>query len=95
MNYQNLIAQEWLFEGQKKGRFYEIDVSVVKYITEMRLQGFPETREAVQIKGQKIARSLNISEDQFKGSMGWCKRIMRQNGLALREAVPDNCKKLY
>jgi hypothetical protein len=84
MNYQTLVAQEWLFEGQKKGRFNEIDVSVVKFITEMRLRGFPVTREAIQIKGQEIARSLNISEDQFKGSMGWCKRMMRRNGLALR-----------
>jgi hypothetical protein len=69
-----LIAQEWLFEGKKKRRFNEIDVSVVKSITEMHLQGFPVTREAIQIKGQEIARSLNISEDQFKGSMGWCKK---------------------
>jgi hypothetical protein len=51
----------------------------------MRLQGFPVTREAIQIKGQEIARSLNISEDHFKGSMGWCKRMMRRNGLALRQ----------
>jgi hypothetical protein len=50
----------------------------------MRLQGFPITREAIQIKGQEIARSLNISEDQFKGSVGWCKRMMSRNGLALR-----------
>jgi hypothetical protein len=27
---------------------------------------------------------LNISEDRFKGSVGWCKRMMRRNGLALR-----------
>jgi hypothetical protein len=50
----------------------------------MRLQGFPLTIEAIQIKGQDIACSLNISEDQFKGSMGWCKRMMCRNGPALR-----------
>jgi hypothetical protein len=44
MNYQMLIAQEWLFESQKEGKFNEIDVSVVKFMTEMRLQGFPVTR---------------------------------------------------
>jgi DNA-binding transcriptional regulator YiaG len=72
------------FRGPKKGRFNKIDVSVVKFITEMRLQGFPVIREAIQIKRQEIARSLNISEDRFKGSVGWCKRMMRRNGLALR-----------
>jgi hypothetical protein len=72
------------FRGPKKGRFNEIDVSVIKFITEMCLQGFPVAKEAVQIKGQEIARSLNISEDKLKGSMGWCKRMMRQNGLDLR-----------
>jgi hypothetical protein len=80
------------FQGPKKGRFNDIYVSVVKFITEMCLQGFPITREAIQIKGQEIARSLNISEDQFKGSMDWCKRMMRQNGLALRKTVPNNSK---
>jgi hypothetical protein len=58
----------------------------------MRLQGFPGAREAIQIKGQEIARSLIISEDQFKESMVWCKRMMHRNGLALRETVPDNSK---
>jgi hypothetical protein len=71
------------FRGQKKGGSMKL-TSVSKFIAEMRLQGFPETREAIQIKGQEIARSLNISEDQFKGSVGWCKRMMRRNGLALR-----------
>jgi hypothetical protein len=80
------------FQGPKKRRFNEIYVSVVKFVTEMHLQGFPVTREAIQIKGQEIACSLNINEDQFKGSMGWCKRMMCRNGLALRETVPDNSK---
>jgi DNA-binding transcriptional regulator YiaG len=80
----NAHCTRMAFRGPKKGRFNEIDVSVVKFITAMRLQGFPVTREAIYIKGQEIARSLNISEDQFKGSMGWCKRMMLQNGLSLR-----------
>jgi hypothetical protein len=92
MNYQTLIAQEWLFGGQKNGRFNEIDVSVVTFITEMRLQGFHVTTEAIQIKGQEIARSLNTSEDQFQGNMGWCKRMRLCNGPASREAVPGNSK---
>jgi hypothetical protein len=81
----NTHSTRMAFRGpKKKGRFNEIDVSVVKFITEISLQGFPVTTEAIQIKGQEIAHSLNISEDQFTGSMGWCKRMMCQNGLALR-----------
>jgi hypothetical protein len=40
----NAHSTRMAFRGPKKGRFNEIDVSVIKFITEMRLQGFPITR---------------------------------------------------
>jgi hypothetical protein len=69
------------FRGPKKGRFDEIDTEVVKYVTDMRREGFPVTRESIQFKGMEIARNLSISE--FKASAGWCTRMMRRNGSVL------------
>jgi transposase-like protein len=66
------------FRGPKKGRFDEIEVEVVKYINDIRREGFPVTRESVQFKGREVARNLSIS--QFKASTGWCTRMMRRNG---------------
>jgi hypothetical protein len=43
----NAHSTRMAFRGPKKkkgGRFNEIDVIVIKFITEMRLQGFPITR---------------------------------------------------
>jgi len=66
------------FRGPKKGRFDEIEVEVVKYVTDMRREGFPVTRESIQFKGREVARNLSIS--QFKASASWCTRVRRRNG---------------
>jgi transposase-like protein len=66
------------FRGPKRGRFDEIEVEVVKYINDIRREGFPVTRESVQFKGREVARNLSIN--QFKASVGWCTRMMRRNG---------------
>jgi len=75
------VAQEQHFEDQKKGRFDEVEVEVVKYITDMRREGFPVTRESIQLKGREVTRNLSIS--QFQASAGWCTRMMRRNGSVL------------
>ncbi|XP_013788056.1 uncharacterized protein LOC106471975 isoform X2 [Limulus polyphemus] len=72
------------FRGPKNGRYEELDECVVQYVKGMRDKGFPITREVIQFKGKEIAKSLNISETEFKASLGWCKRMMKRNGLALR-----------
>lgn len=45
-----LVAVEKHSEGKKKGRFEEIEVEVVKYVTYMRRNGFHVTQESIQIK---------------------------------------------
>jgi hypothetical protein len=42
------------FQGAKNGRFNEIDISVIKFITEIHLQGFPITREQFRPKDKKL-----------------------------------------
>jgi hypothetical protein len=44
-----LVAVEKHSED-KKGTFEEMEVEVVKYVTDMRRNGFPITEESIQIK---------------------------------------------
>jgi hypothetical protein len=76
------VAQEKHSEDQKKkGRFSKIEIEVVKYVVDMRREGFPVTVKSIQVKGREIARNLCICE--FKASMSWCKRMMRRNWLVM------------
>ena len=45
----------------------------------------PITRAVIQLKALEIARELNITG--FKASLGWCRRMMRRNGLSLRRRM--------
>uniref|UniRef100_A0A3Q3F4S1 HTH CENPB-type domain-containing protein n=1 Tax=Labrus bergylta TaxID=56723 RepID=A0A3Q3F4S1_9LABR len=75
-------SQRKSYRGPQNGRFGEIDRRVFEYVREKRSEGMPITRAVIQLKALEIARELNISE--FKASLGWCRRMMRRNGLALR-----------
>uniref|UniRef100_A0A672FD58 DDE-1 domain-containing protein n=1 Tax=Salarias fasciatus TaxID=181472 RepID=A0A672FD58_SALFA len=59
-------------EHLQNRRFREIDRRVSEYVSEKRNEGMPTTR------------ALKIPPTEFKASLGWCKRMMRRNGLALR-----------
>ncbi|KAJ8362613.1 hypothetical protein AAFF_G00365470 [Aldrovandia affinis] len=68
----------------RSGRFQEIDKRVCEYVTEKRNDGMPITRAVIQLKALEIAKDLNIPPTEFKASFGWCRRMMRRNGLSLR-----------
>ena len=65
------------FRGPSKGRFEEIENHVLAFIVEKRDEGFPITRVVITLKALEVGNELNIPRSQFKGSMGWCKRMMR------------------
>ncbi|KAJ8358119.1 hypothetical protein AAFF_G00032720 [Aldrovandia affinis] len=68
----------------RKAAFQEIDKRVCEYVTEKRNDGMPITRAVIQLKALEIAKDLNIPPTEFKASFGWCRRMMRRNGLSLR-----------
>ncbi|KAM8924010.1 LOW QUALITY PROTEIN: uncharacterized protein RCH25_008770 [Pelodytes ibericus] len=70
------------FRGPKVGRHEEIDQQVVQFVNEKFSKGYVVTREAMQVKALEIAKQLKVVG--FKASMGWCRRMMLRNGLALR-----------
>uniref|UniRef100_A0A3B3R247 HTH CENPB-type domain-containing protein n=1 Tax=Paramormyrops kingsleyae TaxID=1676925 RepID=A0A3B3R247_9TELE len=81
---KNANSQRKSFRGPQCGRFQEIDRRVCKYVTEKCKDGMPITRAIIQLKALEIAKELNIPTNEFKASLGWCKRMMRRNGLSLR-----------
>ena len=75
-------SQRKSYRGPQSGRFIEVDRRVFEYVREKRSEGMPITRAVIQLKALEIARELNITG--FKASLGWCRRMMRRNGLSLR-----------
>lgn len=94
--YQKLCLanpQRKSFGGPKKGRLEEIENVTVEWITEKRQKGFAITRNMIRIKALTEARNRNIPREEFKASLGWCKRLMRRQGLSLRRRTTI-CQKL-
>ncbi|KAJ8412579.1 hypothetical protein AAFF_G00129150 [Aldrovandia affinis] len=81
---KNANSQRKANRGLQSGRFQEIDRRVREYVTEKRNDGMPITRAVIQLKALEIAKDLNIPPTEFKASFGWCRRMMRRNGLSLR-----------
>lgn len=82
--YRSACSTRKSFRGPKKGRFDEIEKRVTQFIVEKRNEGLPITREMIQLKGLEEAKQLNVSREIFKASLGWCKRLMKRQGLSLR-----------
>lgn len=70
--------------GPKVGRFKEIEDCLFNWIIEQRNNGMPVSQNAIRIKAIRIARTQNVPREQFKASMGWCKKFMQRFGLSLR-----------
>ena len=81
---KNAHSQRRSYRGPQTGRFTEVDRRVCEYVNEKRNEGMPITRAVIQQKALEVATELNIPRAEFKASMGWCRRMMRRNGLSLR-----------
>lgn len=57
---------------------------MLKFVKEKRNEGCPIFREVIRFKALEEAANLNIPRKNFKASMGWCRRMMKRNGLSLR-----------
>lgn len=81
---KNAHSERRGYRGPQTGHFTEIDRRVCDYVTEKRNEGMPIPRAVMQQKALEVATELNIARAEFKASMGWCRRMMRRNGLSLR-----------
>ena len=82
--YKKTNSARKAFRGPKKGRFVQIDQEVYNFVIQKRNEGLPISREVMKIKALEIAKDLKISKEEFKASIGWCRRMMKRTGLSLR-----------
>jgi hypothetical protein len=70
----------------KTGRFHDLEQRAIQYVREKRNEGFPITREVIRTKALELSREMPTpaNTDKFKASSGWCDRMTRWAGLALR-----------
>lgn len=78
------------FSGPRKGRFPDIDASVLTFFTELRNKGLPVSRKAMMLKAKQIANNNEIS---FKASRGWCEKFMKRENLSIRRRTTV-CQKM-
>uniref|UniRef100_A0A3Q2X9R6 Pogo transposable element derived with KRAB domain n=2 Tax=Hippocampus comes TaxID=109280 RepID=A0A3Q2X9R6_HIPCM len=83
-DFKNAHGQRKAFRGPRSGRFQELDRRVCAYVDEKRKNGMPISRAFIRLTAVEIAKELNIPTADFKASLGWCRRMMRRNGLTLR-----------
>jgi hypothetical protein len=83
---RNANSSRKSFSGPKTGRFHDLEQRAILYVLEKRSEGFPITREVYTTKALELSREMltPANTGKFKDSTGWCVRIMRRAGLALR-----------
>ena len=58
---------------------------LLTYSEELRNGGIAVTHDMLQLRARELAKSHNISDNEFKGSRGRLRRFMKRNGLSLRK----------
>lgn len=95
-NLRNANSQRKAFRGPKSGRFQELERRVCEYVAERCTEGVHLPRADIQTKALEVAEQLNISRSRFEASLGWCKRMMRRNGLSsVRKEKEPSSKSLH
>lgn len=79
------------FTGPKKGRYPQVDETVLQFVIDTRSKGLPVTRQTMQLKALEAATNNGINT--FKATRGWCDRFMRRQGLSLRRRT-SICQKI-
>lgn len=49
----------------------------MKYVTDIRKDGYALSTEMLRVKALAIARHMNISPTDFKAREGWLRRFMK------------------
>lgn len=79
--------------GPKDGKYPDLEKELVKYVEESRNKCCAVTHKMLMNKALEIAKSLNISELDFKASRGWVTRFMKRNNFSLRRRT-SLCQRL-
>jgi len=81
------------FRGPKAGKCPALEDELLTYFEELRNDGIAVTHDMIQLRARELAKSHNISDNEFKASQGWLRRFMKRKGLSLRRRIAL-CQKL-
>jgi hypothetical protein len=90
---RNIKSDSSAFRGPKAGKYPALEYELLNYFEELRNDGIAVTRDMLQFRARELAKSLNISDNEFKASRGWLRRFMKRKGLSLRRRT-TLCQKL-
>ena len=72
------------FRGPKAGKYRALEDELLTYCEDLRNDGIAVTHDMLQLRARELAKSHNISDNEFKASRGWLRRFMKRKGLSLR-----------
>jgi hypothetical protein len=81
------------FRGPKTGKYPVLEDELLTYLEVLRNDGIAVTHDMLQLCARELAKSHNISDNEFKTSRGWLRRFMKRKGLSLRRRM-TLCQKL-
>ncbi|KAH7958680.1 hypothetical protein HPB49_004289 [Dermacentor silvarum] len=71
------------FRG-KKCKYPELEGELVKFVIDIRIDGYAVSTDMVRVKALNIARHMEIPQAEFKASRGWATRFLNRNQLSIR-----------
>jgi hypothetical protein len=81
---RNTKSDSRAFRGPKAGKYRALEDELLTYFEELRNDGITVTRDMLQLGARELAKSHNISDNEFEASRGWLRRFMKRKGLSLR-----------
>jgi len=81
---RNTKSDSRAFRGLKAGKYPALEDELLTYFEELRNNSIAVTHDMLQLRARELAKSHNISDNEFKASRGWLRRFMKSKGLSLR-----------
>ena len=81
---RNTKSDSRTFRGPKAGKYPVVEDELLTYFEELRNDSMAVTHDMLQLRARELAKSHNISDNEFKANRGWLRRFMKRKGLSLR-----------
>jgi hypothetical protein len=91
--FKNAESDSRAFRGPKAGKYSALEDELLTYFEELRNDGIAVTHDMLQLRTGDLAKSHNVSDNEFKASRGWLQRFMKRKGISLRRRT-TLCRKL-
>jgi len=90
---RNTKSDNRAFRGPNAGKYPALEDELPTNFKEFRNDGNAVTHDMLQLRARELAKSHNISDNDFKASQGWLRRFMKRKALSLRRRTTlcQNC----